>query len=100
MKKKRPKKEESIVHHYYHKISRILEYYILFCFVMIMILPLFDYGWVAPVVRFIYFTGFPLLLLLLVVSLFKEPLLNVLANRYATSNKSVKTDSGNSEGKA
>ena len=87
------------MHQYYHKISRILEYYILFCFIMIMILPLFDYNWVPPVVRFIYFTGFPLLLLLLIVSLFKEPLLNFLAGRYQASGKSVKVDSGKSEGK-
>ena len=78
--------EGSKVRETYSKMMRLLEYYILICFVMIMILPLFDYPWVAPITRFFYFTGFPLLLMLLIISLFKDGLLNYLEKKYANNN--------------
>ena len=85
------RKKESVVYQYYRKISRIVEYYILFCFIVIMILPLFNYSWVPPVVRIIYFTGFPLLLIMLIVSLFKDSLLHFLEKRFATKAVSEQT---------
>ena len=80
------KNGERNVRELYRRIMRFFEYYILFCFVMIMILPLFDYSWVPPVTRFFYFTGFPLLLFLLIVSLFKDSLLDFLEKKYSSTN--------------
>lgn len=75
----------SMVDQYYHRITRLVEYYIFLCFILITFVPLLDYGWVPAAVRFIYFTGFPLLLLLLLVSLAKEPLLDLLRRRLEPS---------------
>jgi len=46
------------------------------------------YSWVPPVTRFFYFTGFPLLLFLLIVSLFKDSLLDFLEKKYSSTNTS------------
>lgn len=67
-----------MVEEYYKKIMRVVEYYVLFCFVIITFVPLLEYGWVPGFIKFIYMTGFPLLLLLLIVSLVKESLLNYI----------------------
>ena len=91
METHQPETERTKVKTMYNKIMRIFEYYILFCFVMIMILPLFNYPWVAPVTRFFYFTGFPLLILLLIVSLFKDSLLEFLEKKSASSNSATKS---------
>ncbi len=72
-------KKKSMVETYYKNISKIIEYYVILCFVLITFVPLLNYGWVAPFVHFIYYTGFPLLLLLLLFSLIKEPFLNWLS---------------------
>ncbi|HFE65032.1 hypothetical protein B1H10_02840 [candidate division KSB1 bacterium 4484_188] len=67
-----------MVEEYYKKIMRVIEYYVLFCFIIITFVPLLEYSWVPGFIKFIYMTGFPLLLLLLIISLVKEPLLNYL----------------------
>ncbi len=87
MTQERSPQEDSKVREMYSKIMRLFEYYILLCFVMIMILPLMDYQWVAPVTRFFYFTGFPLLLVLLIVSLFKDVLLDFLEKKYTNHSR-------------
>jgi len=82
MKPKTELKEEkrkSMVETYYKNISKIVEYYVILCFVLITFVPLLNYSWVAPFVHFIYYTGFPLLLLLLLFSLIKESFLNWLS---------------------
>lgn len=58
---------------------RIAEYYVLACFVLITFIPLLNYSWVQGFTKFIYMTGFPLLLLLFLVSLVKDPLLNLIS---------------------
>ncbi len=85
------KRGESKVREFYRRTMRFFEYYILFCFVMIMTLPLLNYSWVPAVTRFFYFTGFPLLIVLLIVSLFKDSLLDFLEKRYSNANSSTKT---------
>lgn len=70
---------------YYKRITRFAEYYIFFCFIVITVVPLLDYGWVQSFIRFIYFTGFPLLILLLIVSLVKDAFLELLKNRFEKS---------------
>ncbi|RMF59045.1 MAG: hypothetical protein D6748_07320 [Calditrichaeota bacterium] len=74
-----------MVEMYYKRIVRFVEYYIFFCFVLITVIPLLEYSWVQPFTRFIYFTGFPLLLLLLIVSLVRDPLIEFLKRKYETS---------------
>lgn len=66
---------------YYKRIIRIVEYYIFICFIFITVIPLLEYSWVPGFVKFIYFTGFPLLLLLLVVSLIRDPLIEFFNRR-------------------
>ncbi|MFN2128775.1 MAG: hypothetical protein ACK2TU_13030 [Anaerolineales bacterium] len=67
--------KEKMVENYYKKIMRILEYYVLLCFILITFIPLLDFSWVQPFVKFVYLTGFPLLILIFAISLFKEPIL-------------------------
>ncbi|GAB4363269.1 MAG: hypothetical protein Kow0042_00990 [Calditrichia bacterium] len=75
-------KEESreMAEHYYKKAIRVVEYYVLICFILITFIPLLNYSWVPPFVKFIYLTGFPLLIMLFLVSLVKEPLLKLITN--------------------
>lgn len=68
--------EKSVVDMYYKKITRIVEYYVITCFIVITIFPLFEYSWIPGFIKFIYFTGFPLLILLILISMVKDPLLN------------------------
>lgn len=77
---------------YYRRVTRIIEYYILLCFVLITTIPLLDYWWVPGFVKFIYFTGFPLLLLLLIVSLVKDALLEGLKRLFEPSARQSGTD--------
>ncbi|GAB4340542.1 MAG: hypothetical protein Kow0037_26480 [Calditrichia bacterium] len=65
----------------YKKTVRIIEYYVLICFILITFVPLLNFGWVQGFTSFIYFTGFPLLLLLFFGSMVKEPILRLIANR-------------------
>lgn len=78
MNDKNKEGEETMVDMYYKKITRIVEYYVIACFIIITIFPLFEYSWVPGFIKFIYFTGFPLLVLLILVSLVKDPLLNFI----------------------
>ncbi len=73
---------ESTVDKTYNKITRVMEGYIILCFVLVTIIPLLEYAWVPPFVRFIYFTGFPMLLILILVSLVKDNILDNLKRKY------------------
>lgn len=68
---------EKMVEFYYKRIMRILEYYVLLCFIMITIIPLLNFSWVPAFIKMVYFTGFPLLILIFIISLFKEPIQKV-----------------------
>ena len=72
--------ERKLVDVYYKKIMRILEYYVLVCFILITFVPLLNFSWIPGFIKLVYFTGFPLLILIFIVSLFKEPVQNVLTN--------------------
>ncbi|UCF65065.1 MAG: hypothetical protein JSW33_04335 [bacterium] len=72
--------ERMEVEKYYKKIMRFLEYYVLACFIMVTFVPLLDFSWVPGFVKLVYFTGFPLLIFIFVISLFKEPIQNLFAN--------------------
>lgn len=63
---------------FYKKVIRIAEYYVILCFIIIVNVPLLQYAWVGPFMKFIYFTGFPLLILLILISLVKDPLIEFL----------------------
>jgi hypothetical protein len=63
-----------MVETYYKKIMRILEYYVLACFIMVTFVPLLNFGWIQGFVRLIYFTGFPLLILIFIIGLLKNPI--------------------------
>ena len=65
---------------YYKKAMRIIEFYVLICFILITFVPLLNYSWVPGFTKFIYLTGFPLLILVFTVSLIKEPFLKLLSN--------------------
>ncbi len=82
MKKDKQERQTSMVEQYYKRITRIVEYYIFLCFLLITVIPLLEYSWVGPFVKFIYFTGFPLLLLLLIVSLVRDTLLDFMKRRF------------------
>jgi hypothetical protein len=76
-----PQTEERIlVEVYYKKTMRILEYYVLGCFILITFVPLLNFSWIPIFVKLVYFTGFPLLILIFIISLFKEPVQNLLTN--------------------
>lgn len=70
------KKGESqeMVERYYKKIMRILEYYVLICFILITFVPLLDFNWVPGFIKFVYLTGFPLLIIIFIISLLKDPI--------------------------
>jgi len=72
--------ERKEVEKYYKKIMRILEYYVLACFIMVTFVPLLNFSWVPGFIKLVYFTGFPLLIFIFIISLFKEPIQNVLTN--------------------
>jgi hypothetical protein len=82
--KNKIEEETSIVDVYYKKITRVVEYYVIVCFIVITIFPLFEYSWIPAFIKFIYFTGFPLLVLLILVSLVKDPVLNFV-KRFVSS---------------
>ena len=69
-----------MVEMYYRRIVRVAEYYIFLCFILIaLLLPfLLKYSWVDKYVKFVYFTAFPLLVILLIVSIFREPVIDLL----------------------
>ncbi len=71
-----------MVEMYYRRITRVVEYYILFCFIIITVVPLLNYSWVPGFIRVIYFTGFPLLLALILISLVKDAFLEMLKRRF------------------
>lgn len=74
-------RQSSMVDVYFKRVTRIVEIYIFVCFILVTFIPLLDYQWVPGFTRFIYFTGFPLFLLLLLVSLVKEPFIEMLKRR-------------------
>jgi hypothetical protein len=86
----------SMVEMYYKRIVRIAEYYIFLCFIIIaIVLPfMLEYDWVDSYIKFIYFTAFPLLIILLVVSLIKEPFLTILKNRFEEPSNPSKSPRG------
>ncbi len=67
---------------YYRRFVRFVEYYIFLCFLIITVFPLLDYSWIPGFIKFTYFTGFPLLLLVVLISFVKEPLLEFLKKRF------------------
>lgn len=75
----------------YNRVTILIEYYIFFCFLAITIIPLLEGDWVQPFVRFAYYTGFPSLILLLIVSLIKEPFLDMLKNRFEEKKPATST---------
>ncbi|MBN2366424.1 MAG: hypothetical protein EH225_10840 [Calditrichaeota bacterium] len=76
------KKDENkkMVEAYYKKTMRILEYYVLVCFILITFMPLLNFAWIPGFIKFVYFTGFPLLILIFIISLFKEPIIKMITN--------------------
>lgn len=76
---------------YYRRVTRVVEYYIFLCFIIITIFPLLEYSWIPLFIRFIYFTGFPLLILLLVVSIVKDAFLGMLKRRFEEQQKESKS---------
>lgn len=80
VEKEKSERPVSMVETYYKRIVRAAEYYIFTCFLLIaVVLPfLVEKSWVDGYIKIIYFTAFPLLVILLLASLFKEPLLALL----------------------
>jgi hypothetical protein len=74
-KENKEEEKQKMVENYYKRIMRILEYYVLICFIIITIIPLLNFSWVQPFVKFVYLTGFPLLILIFIISLFKDPII-------------------------
>ena len=72
--------ERKLVEIYYKKTMRILEYYVLGCFILITFIPLLNFSWIPVFVKMVYFTGFPLLLFIFIISIFKEPVQNLLTH--------------------
>jgi hypothetical protein len=70
--------DHQMVELYYKKIMRILEYYVLCCFILITFVPLLNFSWVQAFTKFIYLTGFPLLIIIFIISLFKEAFQNLI----------------------
>ncbi len=77
--KKNKEQTKEMAEKYYKKAMRVLEYYVLLCFILITFIPLLDYSWVPGFTKFIYMTGFPLLIFLFIVSIVKEPILNLIS---------------------
>lgn len=73
---------ESKARMFYRRFVRFSEYYIFLCFVIIIVVPLFEYAWVPGFIRTIYLTGFPLLLVIVLASFIKEPMLKFFENRW------------------
>jgi hypothetical protein len=71
---------EIMVEFYYKKIMRILEYYVLLCFILITFVPLLHFSWIPGFVKLVYFTGFPLLVLIFIISLLKDPIQKLFAS--------------------
>lgn len=63
---------------YYKKVTRVIEYYVILCFVLITFVPLLHFAWVPSFTRIIYFTGFPLLILLILGSFVKESIIHLI----------------------
>ncbi len=63
----------------YRKVIRVVEYYVLLSFILITFVPLLNFSWVPAFTKFIYMTGFPLLILLFLVGMVKEPILKFLS---------------------
>jgi len=66
----------------YKRVLRISEVYIFACFLLITFVPLLQFSWVQEVVYFIYFTGFSLLIILLLTSFMKDAILDMLKQRF------------------
>jgi hypothetical protein len=66
--------KKALVEKYYRKVMRFLEYYVLLCFILVTFVPLLNFNWVPVFIKLIYFTGFPLLILIFMISIFKESL--------------------------
>lgn len=81
--------ETSIVDVYYKKATRFVEYYVILCFIIITIFPLFEFSWIPVFIKFIYFTGFPLLLLLILISLVKDPFLDLIRRFVPSENEAA-----------
>ncbi|HQU73846.1 MAG TPA: hypothetical protein PKV71_18070 [Calditrichia bacterium] len=81
--------EKSPAEERFSRIARIIEIYIFLCFLLIIIIPVMEGDWVQPVVRFLYFTGFPLLLLLIIASMSKDGILNLI-DRFQSRSSSPK----------
>ena len=72
----------AVAEKYFQKGMRFAEYYVMVSFVIITIFPLLNYSWIPAFIKFIYFTGFPLLILLFVASMMKETLIKFLAKNF------------------
>jgi hypothetical protein len=85
--------ETSVVDIYYKKATRFVEYYVILCFIIITIFPLFEFSWIPLFIKFIYFTGFPLLVLLILIGLVKDPFLDLI-KRFISSETSATEQKG------
>ncbi len=94
--KKEPDRQEkpTKVELYYKRFVRFVEYYILLCFVIITIFPLLEYSWIPGFIRVVYLTGFPLLIIVVLISLFKEPLLDALNKRSGNTPNEANSSEG------
>ena len=95
MKNEKQERPPSMVDVYYKRVTRIIEYYIFLCFILITVFPLLEYSWIPGFIRFVYFTGFPLLILLLFVSMIKDTFLGMLKRRFEPSQSSPKSTGRN-----
>jgi ABC-type protease/lipase transport system fused ATPase/permease subunit len=77
--------EQSKYRKLYNKFVRFSEIYIFLCFLIITVVPLFDYQWVPGFIRLIYITGFPLLLIIVLLGFVKEPLIKYLESRQSSA---------------
>ena len=75
----------------YTRITRISEAYIFLCFILIAVIPLLEYSWVPGFVKFIYFTGFPLLIILLLASLVRESIIKLLSLKFGSPPSEVQS---------
>lgn len=93
VEKEKDERPISMVETYYKRIVRVAEYYIFACFILIaVVLPfLVEKSWVDGYIKVIYFTAFPLLVILLLASLFKEPLLGLLKRLFEAGARANKT---------
>lgn len=91
--KENDERSSSMVEMYYRWVVRVAEYYIFLCFILIaLILPfLLKYSWVDRYVKFVYFTAFPLLVILLIVSIFREPVIDLLKRLFENPQEEDRT---------